>query len=103
MFKNLERALAKLEQLKEVSVPIETDSEGFFDKECPSEACFFLFKVQGDDWSSIVHDEEVFCPSCRHTAPKTSWYTRAQVEAAHEYALGTVVNWAPRRTADLRR
>jgi hypothetical protein len=77
MFKNLQRELKNLSRLTEVSVPIERDPEGFLDKECPSETCFFLFKVHGDDWLNIVRDEEVFCPSCRHAAPAKSWYTRA--------------------------
>jgi uncharacterized Zn finger protein (UPF0148 family) len=92
MFENLQRELERLGRLKELSVPIEADSEGFFDKECPSEPCFFLFKIHGDDWSNIVRQEEVFCPSCGHTAPAKSWYPRAQAEAVRDYALGTITN-----------
>ncbi|WP_096172050.1 hypothetical protein [Cohaesibacter sp. ES.047] len=92
MFKNLQRELERLGRMKELSVPIEPDSEGYLDKECPSEPCLFLFKIYGDDWSNIVRDEEVFCPSCRHVAPAASWYPRAQVEAAREYALGKITN-----------
>tara|TARA_B100000378_G_scaffold264916_1_gene248994 strand:+ start:623 stop:1561 length:939 start_codon:yes stop_codon:yes gene_type:complete len=73
-------------------VPVESDSEGYVDKECPNESCLFLFKIHGEDWSNIVKDEEVFCPSCRHVAPAKSWYPRAQVEAAREYALSTISN-----------
>lgn len=64
MFKNLQKELERLERMKQISVPIEPDSEGYLDKECPSEPCLFLFKIRGDDWSNIVRDEEVFCPSC---------------------------------------
>ncbi|ESW59524.1 MAG: hypothetical protein Q27BPR15_17035 [Rhodobacter sp. CACIA14H1] len=92
MFKNLQRELERLGRMKEISVPIEHDSEGYLDKECPSEPCLFLFKIHGDDWSNIVRDEEVFCPSCGHVAPTESWYPRAQVEAARDYALGTITN-----------
>lgn len=92
MFKNLQRELEKLGRTNEISVPIEPDSEGYLDKECPSELCFFLFKIHGDDWSDIVRDEEVFCPSCGHVAPAKSWYPRAQIEAARDYALGTITN-----------
>lgn len=92
MFENLIRELEKLGRTKEISVPIELDSEGYIDKECPSEACLFLFKVHDDDWSNIVRDEQVFCPSCKHEAPANSWYPRAQFEAARDYALGTVTN-----------
>ena len=92
MFKNLQKELGALSQLKQVSVPIERDSDGFLDKECPSEDCLFLFKVHGDDWANILKDEEVFCPSCGHCAPAKSWFTREQIETAKEFALGTIVN-----------
>jgi hypothetical protein len=92
VFKNLQGELEKLGRMKEISVPIKLDSEGYVDKECPSEPCLFLFKIHGDDWSNIVRDEEVFCPACGHVAPAKSWYPRAQVEAARDYALGTITN-----------
>jgi len=92
MFKYLQRELERLGRLKEVSVPIERDLQGLLDRACPLESCRFLFRVHGDDWSTVVRDQEVFCPSCRHTAPAKSWYTRAQVEAARGHALGTITN-----------
>ncbi|PTS87388.1 MULTISPECIES: hypothetical protein [unclassified Caulobacter] len=92
MFENLQKELRRLAELQQVEVPLEGDAEGYADKECPAEACLFQFKIHGDDWKDIVRDEEVFCPSCRHTAPARSWFTTAQVEAAKQYALGTVVN-----------
>lgn len=92
MFEHLQRELRRLAAAQQVSVPIEGDAEGYSDKECPAEACLFQFKIYGDDWTNIVRDEEVFCPSCRHAAPAKSWYTTAQIEAAKEYALGSVVN-----------
>lgn len=92
MFENLQRELQRLAKLQQVEVPLESDVEGYVDKECPAEVCLFPFKVHGDDWKSLVKDEEVFCPSCRHTAPSKSWFTTAQIEAAKEYALGSVVN-----------
>ena len=92
MFKNLIRELERLERTSKISVPVESDSEGYVDKECPNDSCLFLFKIHGEDWSNIVKDEEVFCPSCRHVAPAKSWYPRAQVEAAQEYALSTISN-----------
>lgn len=92
MFKNLQREIERLGRMKEISVPIEPDSEGYLDKECPSEPCLFLFKIDSEDWSNIVRDEEVFCPSCGHVAPAKSWYPRVQIEAARDYALGTITN-----------
>lgn len=92
MFENLQRELQRLAKLQQVEVPLECDVEGYADKECPTEACLFPFKVHGDDWKNLIKDEEVFCPSCRHMAPRRSWFTTAQIEAAKEYALASVVN-----------
>lgn len=92
MFDNLLKELRRLAATQQVSVPIENDAEGYIDKECPAEACLFQFKIYGDDWTNIVRDDEVFCPSCRHAAPAKSWFTIAQIDAAKKYALGTVIN-----------
>jgi uncharacterized Zn finger protein (UPF0148 family) len=92
MFDNLQRELERLSDAKQVAVPLEMDPEGYADKECPSPTCLFQFKIHGDDWTGIVRDEEVFCPSCRHAAPANCWYTTEQIEAAKQYAVGSVVN-----------
>ncbi|CAM3885567.1 hypothetical protein G6L26_007085 [Agrobacterium radiobacter] len=90
MFKNLQRELNRLANTSSISIPLESDSDGFFDKECPDQKCLFQFKIHTEDWKNIVRDEEVFCPSCRHVAPATSWYTRKQIEEGREYALNSV-------------
>jgi len=92
MFENLQRELDRLSRLQKVEVPLEADPEGYADKECPAEACLFQFKIFVEDWTNIVRDEVVFCPSCRHAAPAKSWYTTEQIEAAKQYARGLVVN-----------
>lgn len=89
MFKNLIEKLNQLEG-KEVSVPIECDKNGYLDKQCPSEACEFLFKVHKDDWENIFKDEAVWCPLCRHEEPANQWYSIAQVEHAREQTLVAV-------------
>lgn len=89
MFNKLIRELKALEQL-EVTVPLEADADGYYDKECPAPNCLFSFKVHCDDWRGIVRDEEVFCPSCRHNAPSTGWYTTEQVEGAKQQAIDQV-------------
>lgn len=92
MFEHLQRQLRALSETTEISVPLEVDADGFLDKECPSETCLFQFKVAEEDWKNIVRDEEVFCPSCGHSANAQSWFTREQIEAAKEYALGQITN-----------
>ncbi|WP_039018246.1 hypothetical protein [Halocynthiibacter namhaensis] len=92
MFEHLQEQLRTLSKTTEISVPLEADAEGFLDKECPSETCLFQFKIAEEDWKNIVRDEEVFCPSCGHTAPAQSWFTKEQIDAAKEYALDQITN-----------
>jgi hypothetical protein len=89
MFDHLIRALQGLEGTHEISVPmeIEADPNGFIDRECPNQECLFPFKVHEEDWKNIVRDEEVFCPSCGHSAPAKSWWTTEQVNWAQESAV----------------
>lgn len=89
MFKNLEKEMRRLAARQLMSVPLEGDCEGYFDKECPDTNCLFQFKIYGQDWKDIVRDEEVFCPSCRHCAPSNSWYTTEQLAGARQYALNS--------------
>ncbi|MHC2419658.1 hypothetical protein ACVMB2_003568 [Sinorhizobium meliloti] len=90
MFKNLQEEMRRLTAQRTISVPLESDAEGYFDKECPDQNCLFQFKIFEQDWKGIVRDEQVFCPSCRHCAPANSWYTAQQVAEAREYALNSV-------------
>lgn len=76
--------------LKLVSVGIDNDEKGYTDKQCPSEECEFLFKVNSEDWLNIFKDEAVWCPMCRHEAPAGQWFTIAQVEHAKEEAFKMV-------------
>jgi|SRR5436309_15093942 len=51
------------------SIQISADEKGFIDRQCPSEECLVVFKVNSTDWKNLFRDEEVFCPQCRHAAP----------------------------------
>lgn len=92
MFEHLQKQLRALSETTKMSVPLAADLEGFLDRECPSETCLFQFKVAEEDWKNIVRDEEVFCPSCGHTANAQSWFTTEQIEAAKKYAIGKITN-----------
>lgn len=87
MFEDLTKAL---ERMKSVSVPIESDEKGYIDKQCPSEECEFLFKVNEEDWTYIFKDEAVWCPLCKHEAPADQWFTLDQVEHSKSEALAIV-------------
>jgi Zn finger protein HypA/HybF involved in hydrogenase expression len=89
MFEDLIKQLQGLNG-RSISIPIETDEKGYIDKQCPSEQCEFLFKVNKEDWSNLFKDEAVWCPMCRHEAPADQWFTIVQVEHAKSEALTIV-------------
>ena len=81
MFENLLREIKKLDGHM-VSIPIETDEDGYMDKECSSGNCKFKFKVHAEDWKDIFRDKTAYFPLCRHEAKADSWWTTEQVEHA---------------------
>ena len=85
MFDKLLRELKNLDGMK-ISIPIETDENGFFDRECPDEDCIFLFKVHEDDWTNIFKDEAVFCPMCGNESTSDTFSTTEQENNAERQA-----------------
>ena len=85
MFKKLLKELKKMDGMQ-VSIPIETDENGFSDRECPDKECMFLFKVHEDDWKNIFKDEAVFCPMCGNESTSDSFWTTEQVNNAEKQA-----------------
>ena len=85
MFEKLLRQLNEIEG-KKVSIPIETDENGFLDKECPDEECMFIFKVHKDDWINIFKDESVFCPLCGKNSTSDTFWTTEQINNAKKQA-----------------
>ncbi|VAM33359.1 Uncharacterised protein [Enterobacter hormaechei] len=61
MFKNLIKELERMNEMS-VSVGIETDENGYIDKQCPNQNCEFIFKVNKDDWVNIFKDELTCSP-----------------------------------------
>ncbi|HNP96607.1 MAG TPA: hypothetical protein PKJ63_13295 [Cyclobacteriaceae bacterium] len=89
MFEDLIKQLQGLNG-RSISNPIEADEKGYIDKQCPSEQCEFLFKVNEEDWSNLFKDGAIWCPMCRHEAPADQWFTVEQVEHAKSEALTVV-------------
>lgn len=89
MFEDLIKEMSRLGG-QSVSIEIETDENGYIDKQCPSEDCEFLFKVNEEDWSNIFRDEAVWCPFCRYENPADQWFTIEQVEHVQSEALVVV-------------
>jgi hypothetical protein len=103
MFEEMIRELRRLDGTHRLSVSVPSDDEGYFDRECPSAACQFQFKVHEDDWRDKVRDEEVFCPFCGHTTGSGEWCTPDQIEHARKVFLGHVqsrLGAAMKRDAD---
>ena len=71
MFDEVLRNARKLERAVNISIRLEVDENGYFDRVCPSRECRTLFKVKFEDWRDIVRDEIVFCPLCRLDAKAT--------------------------------
>lgn len=86
MFEDLIKEIKSLNGLS-VSVQIECDEKGYIDKQCPSEECEFLFKVNKEDWANIFKDEAVWCPLCRHEATADQWLTAEQNKHLKSEAL----------------
>jgi uncharacterized Zn finger protein (UPF0148 family) len=86
MFEKFLKELKALEKTN-ISVPIETDEDGYVDRECPNEECLFSFKVDEEDWKELFTDEVVYCPLCRHEANSDSWWTTEQLEEARDRAI----------------
>lgn len=89
MFEDLIRELNRIDG-QSVSVSINSDEKGYIDKQCPSEECEFLFKVNKEDWAEKFKDEAVWCPLCRHEAPADQWLTLEQVEHAKAEATAFI-------------
>jgi hypothetical protein len=87
MFEETIRELRRLERQQQIFVPVAADSEGYFDRECPSSGCLFQFKVHEEDWRDRVRDEEVFCPFCGHIAESGQWWSQEQIEHAKKAAV----------------
>lgn len=85
MFEKLLRELKQMDGMK-VSIPIETDENGFFDRECPDEECMFVFKVHEEDWKNNFKDESVFCPMCGNESTSDTFWTTEQVNNAKKQA-----------------
>lgn len=80
MFEETQRFLRSLEGGGKVSIPMEDDEEGYFDRECPSEDCLFQFKMLSEDWHKAKEAECLHCPACGHTDHSDRWWTQQQVE-----------------------
>ena len=95
MFDNLLKQLKELNGRKEIKVKVLIDDNGYYDRQCPT--CHESFKVNFEDWGSIVKDEVVYCPICKASARSVEWNTEEQEEHLKNQAakyIGEVINKA---------
>lgn len=75
-------------------IQIQSDENGFFDRECPNDDCLFNFKVDLHDWEEKIVGNDMHCPRCGHTASFDQWWTQDQLEVIHKdvmsFTLGLV-------------
>ncbi|MES2040068.1 MAG: hypothetical protein V4495_19810 [Pseudomonadota bacterium] len=90
MFENLLKTLSNLSETTPISVPLEADSKGYLDKECPNEDCLFHFKVNAKVWTDLTTEAIVTCPMCGHKADKKSWFTTEQINEAKAQVVGSL-------------
>ena len=102
MFKDVRRALRRLEGTHSLPVSVEADDDGYFDRQCRAPDCMFQFKVLVEDWIGKVGDEAA-CPLCGHFADSSEWSTQEQTEHFRSIAIahaGNPIRRALRRDAD---
>ena len=103
MFNELRRELRRLEGTNQIPVSIQSDEDGYLDRQCHAEECMFEFKVQMEDWHDKIQDK-VVCPFCGHSAEPDEWNTQDQSEYMREVALSHIsrrFRQAMRRDAEL--
>ena len=86
MFEELKRELRRLEGANQISVSIQTDEDGYFDRQCQKRECLFEFKVHVEDWQEKI-EERAFCPFCGYVAEADNWNTQEQSEYFNKVAI----------------
>ena len=89
MFNELRRKLRRLQGTNQISVSIQSDEDGYLDRQCHAEECMFEFKVHVEDWHEKI-EERVVCPFCGHSAEPDDWNTQEQSGHMREVALSHI-------------
>ena len=78
----------------EIPIKLMSDEKGYLDRECPNKNCLYTFKINIQDWSDKVSDDEVHCPMCGHIDTSEKWWTKQQLESmqniAADYAMSLI-------------
>jgi uncharacterized Zn finger protein (UPF0148 family) len=92
MIRKLERFQHEIESLSGKTISIIPDKNGMIDRQCPKDECRSFFKVNCDDWKSLVKDEEVFCPFCRNVSEAGDYLPKEQRTAVLSSIRSSIMN-----------
>jgi hypothetical protein len=73
----------------QVSVPIETDDNGYFGRECPNPECEQYFKITPG--TGLKGPAPCHCPYCGHEGDHNTFWTQEQIEYAKSVAMGRIM------------
>jgi uncharacterized Zn finger protein (UPF0148 family) len=85
MLDDLIRKLKRMER-DPLRIPIETDADGYFDRECPNTECEFQFKVILQEWKNDFNDKQMYCPLCGKFEQAEHFWTKEHHERAKQQA-----------------
>jgi hypothetical protein len=74
----------------QVSVPMQSDDDGYFGRECPVEECLGYFKVTPG--TGIQGPAPCHCPYCGHSGGNDTFWTQEQLDYAHSFVLRQVTD-----------
>lgn len=102
MFEEVIREIRRMNRDGQITVSIETDSDGYIDQVCPSPQCEFGFKVHMEDRDEKINDGVMFCPRCGHKDDAQEWFPSEQQQYFEKAAyahIGRKINRAMRTDA----
>lgn len=74
----------------QVNVPISTDEDGYFGRECPVEGCLGYFKITPG--TGITEPAPCHCPYCGHSGDNDTFWTQEQIDYTHSFVLRQVTD-----------
>jgi uncharacterized Zn finger protein (UPF0148 family) len=87
VFDDIIRGLEGIPEQQTISVSVPVDDDGYYDRECPAEACGSAFKVLFTDWREKVPDERAFCAICGEDREPSEFNTDEQDRWIREQAV----------------
>lgn len=78
-------------EVTSLTIPIELDDYGYWDRCCPSNECGFLFNVHYEDFKEKVPEDGARCPFCGHAAGAYNFNSEAQAEYLEQIAVAHVL------------